>query len=197
MFCGISQLTWARPRFLTELWSRGSLQCSRDVLHDGLALKMSRGANGVSELHGEVSREMWKDLHAQKEPSVAPIGHITNGIHVLGWMTRPTRLFWKRHLGQDWETRLMYPDLWKIISDRELITDEEIWALRYHLGENWSNLLVSDCATSTAWSAGMDREFSRRFFLRMLSQLVLLGDLHVQESPPHLLEFAKISCPLQ
>ena len=98
-----------------------------------LALKMSRGANGVSELHGEVSREMWKDLHAQKESLVAPIGHITNGIHVLGWMTRPTRLFWKRHLGQDWETRLMYPDLWKIISDRELITDEEIWALRYHL----------------------------------------------------------------
>jgi starch phosphorylase len=48
-------------------------------------------------------------------------------------MTRPTRLFWKRHLGQDWETRLMYPELWKIISDRELITDEEIWALRYHL----------------------------------------------------------------
>jgi starch phosphorylase len=98
-----------------------------------LALKMSRGANGVSELHGEVSREMWKELSVQRNTGVAPIGHITNGIHVLGWMTRPTRQFWKRHLGQDWETRLMYPDLWKIISDREFITDEEIWALRYHL----------------------------------------------------------------
>jgi len=52
---------------------------------------------------------------------------------MLGWMARPTRHFWKNHLGQDWEARLMYPDLWKIISDRDLITDEEIWALRYHL----------------------------------------------------------------
>ena len=98
-----------------------------------LALKMSRAANGVSELHGEVSREMWRPLHMQKTTPVAPIGHITNGIHVRGWMTRPTRRFWKAHLGPDWETRLMYPDLWKIISDRDLISDEEIWALRYWL----------------------------------------------------------------
>jgi starch phosphorylase len=98
-----------------------------------LALKMARAANAVSELHGEVSREMWKELYNQNPSSAAQIGHITNGIHVLGWMTRPTRRFWKAHLGQDWETRLMYPDLWKIISDRELIADEEIWALRYHL----------------------------------------------------------------
>jgi starch phosphorylase len=98
-----------------------------------LALKMSRAANGVSELHGEVSRDMWKPLYANKTSSIAAIGHITNGIHVRGWMTRPTRRFWKAHLGPDWETRLMYPDLWKIISDRDLITDEEIWALRYSL----------------------------------------------------------------
>jgi starch phosphorylase len=98
-----------------------------------LALKMSRAANAVSELHGEVSREMWKDLLVQKKYHVASIGHITNGVHVLGWTARPTRHFWKAHLGQDWEARLMYPDLWKIISDRDLITDEEIWALRYQL----------------------------------------------------------------
>ncbi|MEW5975356.1 MAG: alpha-glucan family phosphorylase [Acidobacteriota bacterium] len=98
-----------------------------------LALRMSRGANGVSELHGEVSREMWKELYKRDRGKLPPIGHITNGVHVLGWMTRPTRQFWKAHLGPDWETRLMYPDLWKIISDRDLISDEEIWSLRYHL----------------------------------------------------------------
>ncbi|MFN8005764.1 MAG: alpha-glucan family phosphorylase [Terriglobia bacterium] len=98
-----------------------------------LALRMSRAANGVSELHGEVSREMWKELYRQKSFHAAPIGHITNGVHVRGWMTRPTRRFWKTHLGQDWETRLMYPDLWKIVSDREVISDEEIWSLRYAL----------------------------------------------------------------
>jgi len=98
-----------------------------------LALKMSRGANGVSQLHGQVSREMWKDLLNSPTYRGPSIGHITNGVHVLGWMSRPARRFWKRHLGPEWETRLMYPDLWKVISDEEAISDEEIWALRYHL----------------------------------------------------------------
>ena len=98
-----------------------------------LALKMSRAANGVSELHGRVSREMWKELLDSPDFEGPSIGHITNGVHVLGWMARPTRRFWKRHLGPEWETRLMYLDLWRIISDEETITDEEIWALRYHL----------------------------------------------------------------
>ena len=98
-----------------------------------LALKMSRGANGVSRLHGQVSREMWKDLLNSPSYQGPSIGHITNGVHVLGWMSRPARRFWKRHLGAEWETRLMDPDLWRVISDEEAISDEEIWALRYRL----------------------------------------------------------------
>jgi glycogen phosphorylase len=98
-----------------------------------LALTMSRSANAVSELHGEVTRAMWKELSEQRGNRVPPIGHITNGVHIRGWMARPTRRFWKAHLGEDWETRLMYPDLWKIVSDRDLISDEAIWALRYYL----------------------------------------------------------------
>ena len=98
-----------------------------------LALKMSRGANGVSQLHGQVSREMWKELLDSPTYRGPSIGHITNGVHVPGWMARPIRRFWKQHLGPEWETRLMSPDLWRAISDEETITDEEIWALRYHL----------------------------------------------------------------
>ncbi len=98
-----------------------------------LALKMSRGANGVSRLHGQVSREMWKDLLNSPTYRGPSIGHVTNGVHVLGWMSRPARRFWKRHLGPEWETRLTDPDLWRVISDEEAISDEEIWALRYHL----------------------------------------------------------------
>ena len=98
-----------------------------------LALKMSREANGVSQLHGQVSREIWKELLDSPAYRGSSIGHITNGVHVLGWMARPIRRFWKQHLGPEWETRLMSPDLWRVISEEETITDEEIWALRYHL----------------------------------------------------------------
>src|SRR5437016_7168503 len=46
-----------------------------------LALKCSRDANAVSELQGQVSRQMWKELYAGRKVEEVPIGHITNGIH--------------------------------------------------------------------------------------------------------------------
>ncbi len=63
-----------------------------------LGLKLSRAANGVSELHGQVSRHMWKSLWPDKQEEDVPIGHITNGIHLMGWMKGPVRKFWQRKL---------------------------------------------------------------------------------------------------
>ncbi len=48
-----------------------------------LALRLSAYANGVSELHGEVAREMWAGLWPGAEP---PIGHVTNGVHLDTWL---------------------------------------------------------------------------------------------------------------
>lgn len=98
-----------------------------------LALKLSRAANGVSELHGQVSRSMWHALYPQKNKDQVPIGHITNGVHLLGWMKGPVRRFWKRKLGDGWELNVNEPEFWDRISDPEFISDEEIWALRYKL----------------------------------------------------------------
>ena len=63
-----------------------------------LALKLSRAANGVSELHGQVSREMWQSLYPGLSVDQVPIGHITNGIHLLGWMKGSVRKFWREKL---------------------------------------------------------------------------------------------------
>jgi alpha-glucan phosphorylase-like protein len=51
-----------------------------------LALRGSRAANGVSALHGVVSREMWKDLYPRVPVEQVPIGHVTNGVHGPSWM---------------------------------------------------------------------------------------------------------------
>ena len=64
-----------------------------------LALKTSRAANAVSELHGKVSRKMWQVLYPGKSVDEVPIGHITNGIHLMGWMKGPVRSFWRNKLG--------------------------------------------------------------------------------------------------
>ncbi len=112
-----------------------------------LALKLSRSANAVSELHGQVSREMWQHLYNVPEAKV-PIGHITNGIHLLGWMKGSVRHFWRRKLtdnrngeakffrekfGEDWASAINHASFWEKMTDPSFVTDEELWALRYKL----------------------------------------------------------------
>jgi len=98
-----------------------------------LALKASRAANGVSELHGRVSRQMWQGLFPDQAAEEVPIGHVTNGIHLLGWMKGPVRRFWRRKLGPAWESSVNSPDFWQRLADPDFVADEEIWALRYNL----------------------------------------------------------------
>jgi starch phosphorylase len=122
-----------------------------------LALKTSRAANGVSELHGQVSRQMWQPLYPNLPVDQVPIGHITNGIHLLGWMKGPVRRFWRRKLTSEeklseidptsgdttrfwrnipdigWDKFINSAEFWEKLSDPDFISDEEIWALRYKL----------------------------------------------------------------
>jgi starch phosphorylase len=119
-----------------------------------LGLKLSRAANGVSKLHGEVSREMWHCLWPDRKVEDVPIGYITNGIHLMGWMKGPVRKFWQRKLSGAgaltanpsestafWrakgaislEKEVNSDDFWKKMEDHNFLSDEEIWALRYRL----------------------------------------------------------------
>ena len=113
-----------------------------------LALKVSRAANGVSELHGQVSREMWQSLYPGTPVEKVPIGSITNGIHLLGWMKGTVRQFWRKKLvdgddnsavicreqfGADWAAAINFPKFWERMTDPEFVSDEELWALRYKL----------------------------------------------------------------
>jgi len=103
---------------------------------------LSRAANGVSELHGQVSREMWQCLYPDTPVAKVPIGHVTNGIHLLGWMKGTVRSYWRRKLngtdqppspGHDWASEVNSPEFWNKMADPDFISDEELWALRYRL----------------------------------------------------------------
>lgn len=121
-----------------------------------LALKTSRAANAVSELHGIVSRKMWRPLYPGKTEDEVPIGHITNGIHLVGWMKGPVRKFWKSKLGPNWDKDINEPEFWQRMLDSEFVSDGELWALRYRL----RRALI---------------EFTRR---RMLIKRTAMGDLY-------------------
>jgi starch phosphorylase len=95
-----------------------------------LALKLSNGSNGVSELHGQVSREMWNFLWQDKAQKDVPIDHITNGVHTANWMARRLKDLLAKYLGEDWYDRLDDPAIW---SKLDSIPDPELWGVRQHL----------------------------------------------------------------
>ena len=90
-----------------------------------LALGLSRAANGVSKLNGEVARDQWKDLYPDRPAADVPIGSITNGVHLPTWTAPEAVAFARRHLGP-W-IRRAEPDYWKGI---ERVPDAELWNLR-------------------------------------------------------------------
>jgi starch phosphorylase len=89
-----------------------------------LALKSSRRANGVSAIHANVSRQMWHPLWPARPEVEVPIGHITNGVHVLSWLAPSMYQLFEAHLGPDWPTRMVYPDVWEKIG---AVDDGELW----------------------------------------------------------------------
>jgi glycogen phosphorylase len=89
-----------------------------------LALKNSRRANGVSAIHADVSRRMWHPLWPKRPEIEVPIGHITNGVHVLSWLAPPMHQLLETRLSQDWSTRMVHPDVWEKVDE---IDDGELW----------------------------------------------------------------------
>ncbi len=89
-----------------------------------LGLKLSRRANAVSSLHGEVSRAMWWGLFPNKPEDAVPIGHITNGVHVPSWLAPQMCRLYDRHLGVGWQQHSGSAKTWEGI---ENVDDGELW----------------------------------------------------------------------
>ena len=95
-----------------------------------LGLLLSRRANAVSSLHGEVSRAMWKGLYPTKAEDAVPIGHITNGVHVPSWLAPQMSRFYDRYLGIGWQGKSSWLRTWEPI---ENLDDGELWEVHLNL----------------------------------------------------------------
>jgi len=95
-----------------------------------LGLKLSRRANAVSALHGEVSRAMWTGLYPGKPEDDVPIGHITNGVHVPSWLAPQMFRLYDRHLGKGWHEHSSEASIWEGIED---VDDGELWETHLNL----------------------------------------------------------------
>ena len=89
-----------------------------------LALRLSAHTNGVSRLHGQVSRNMWQRVWHHHPVEDVPVDYITNGIHVPTWISRGMAGLFDRYLGPNWAED---PDNEKVWEQVDRIPNTELW----------------------------------------------------------------------
>lgn len=97
-----------------------------------LALRLSGRANGVSELHGQVSRDMWKGLWPDLLVDEVPITYVTNGVHQQTWLHPAMEALFDRHLPADWRDHIDDPALWATI---RTLPGNDLWQARMAMKE--------------------------------------------------------------
>jgi starch phosphorylase len=112
------------PLSVEELMTLGGEQGDGSVFNMAvMGLRLAQRANGVSALHGQVSREIFSWLWPGFDTDEVPIGHITNGVHAGTWVRTIWQELYERELGPDWAER----SDWNPIGE---VSDEELWKLR-------------------------------------------------------------------
>jgi len=94
-----------------------------------LAMNTATLRNGVSKLHGEVSREMFKAFHGNMDVREVPIRHVTNGVHLPTWLAEDMKKLYGQYLAEGWMKDQPEKDKWKAVSS---IPSEDIW--NTHMG---------------------------------------------------------------
>ncbi len=89
-----------------------------------LAIRLSSCRNGVSKLHGEVSRAMWAQLWPRVPVNEVPIISITNGVHIKSWLSEDMNALYERYLGPNWCEESIDSPIWGNVDS---IPDEELW----------------------------------------------------------------------
>lgn len=89
-----------------------------------LALRIAGKKNGVSKLHGSVSRELFAEVWPNIAPNESPITHVTNGIHTCSWLASEIKDLYNQYLMPYWQDNIHKEETWERIRS---IPDEKLW----------------------------------------------------------------------
>lgn len=140
-----------------------------------LAIHGSGAVNGVSELHGRVSRHLFSPLFWRWPTREVPVGHVTNGVHVPSWDSAPSDKLWTEACGKDrWmgATEDLYKDvvkapddrIWQMRSEsREVLINYIRRRLPQQLAAQSASAVVLEDAMSVFDSKTLTLGFARRF----------------------------------
>ena len=91
-----------------------------------LALKVAGKKNGVSKLHGAVSRELFGDVWPEIAANESPITYVTNGIHTCSWLAPKLKELYNKYLIPYWQDNIHDDKVWEKINN---IPDRELWEI--------------------------------------------------------------------
>ena len=91
-----------------------------------LALKVAGKKNGVSKLHGAVSRELFGDVWPEIAANESPITYVTNGIHTCSWLAPSLKELYNKYLIPYWQDNIHQDEVWKNINN---IPNQELWGI--------------------------------------------------------------------
>ncbi len=94
-----------------------------------LAANLSQEINGVSKLHGEVSREMFSGLYPGYQPEELHLGYVTNGVHYPTWTSEEWQKLYDKYFGKDFSKNCSNKQYWEKVHD---VPDDIIWEKRNH-----------------------------------------------------------------
>ena len=89
-----------------------------------LALKVAGKKNGVSKLHGAVSRELFGEVWPEIAANESPITYVTNGIHTCSWLAPTLKKLYNKYLIPYWQDKIYDNEIWKKVQD---IPNDKLW----------------------------------------------------------------------
>lgn len=109
-----------------------------------LALKFSGKKNGVSKLHGAVSRELFGEVWPNIAANESPIGYVTNGVHTCTWLCTNMKKLYNEYLKPYWQDDIQNNDTWEDINE---IPDEELWKTHQERKNKLINIAKNNIST--------------------------------------------------
>ena len=140
---------WNRFSITREEFLRLGMKPDADLQSAGfnmgiLALKYSGKKNGVSKLHGAVSRELFGEVWPNIASNESPIDYVTNGIHTCTWLAPNMKRLYNEHLKPYWQDDIQNDETWRAVKN---IPDEELWAAHMSRKEKLIALVKENITT--------------------------------------------------
>ena len=136
-----------------------------------LALKIAGKKNGVSKLHGAVSRELFGEVWPEIAPNESPITYVTNGIHTCTWLAPTLKQLYNKYLTPYWQDKIYLNETWEKINN---IPDEELWK-EHTLRKERLLKLVKENVTNRLRNNGMHYDRIREITSKLNPNALTIG----------------------